>query len=175
MARNIAFEILYKEYYSRVFGLCRRLLNSNELAEDAVQEAFMRAYRSFGKYDPEQPFWQWIAAIANNHCIDVLRRHTRSKALFGDETTEYEQLAEAGASIPAELIAMEAAEALKGAITRLPHRYRVPLVLAYFNGSSYDEIAAQLDISRNHVGVLLLRARQQLRADLTATVGENAP
>ena len=48
-------------------------------------------------------------------------------------------------------------------VTELPDKYRVPLVLAYFHGSSYDTIASQLDISRNHVGVLLLRAKQRLR------------
>lgn len=58
MAADVAFEILYKEYYVRVFGLCRRLLNSTTLAEDATQETFMRAYRRFGKYDTDQPFWQ---------------------------------------------------------------------------------------------------------------------
>ena len=66
MARHTAFEILYSDYYVRVFGLCRRLLNSSELAEDAAQETFMRAYKGFNKFDSEQPFWQWIAAIANN-------------------------------------------------------------------------------------------------------------
>ena len=73
MAANVAFEILYKEYYARVFGLCRRLLGSPTLAEDATQETFMRAYKYFKRYDTSQPFWRWIATIANNHCIDLLR------------------------------------------------------------------------------------------------------
>ena len=92
MAVNVAFEILYRDYYVRVFGLCRRLLNSEPLAEDATQEAFMRAYRSFNKYDNKQPFWQWIASIANNHCIDLLRRRSRMDKLFGDEEAELELL-----------------------------------------------------------------------------------
>ena len=51
-------------------------------------------------------------------------------------------------------------------------KYRVPLVLAYFNQFRYDEIAEQLNISRTHVGVLLLRAKQRLRADLINEGGE---
>jgi RNA polymerase sigma-70 factor (ECF subfamily) len=53
----------------------------------------------------------------------------------------------------------------------LPDKYRVPVVLAYFNQLSYDEIAEQLNISRNHVGVLLLRAKQSLRTALNDADG----
>ncbi len=166
MANNAAFDILYREYYVRVFGLCRRLLNSHQAAEDATQEVFMRAYKSFAKYKSEQPFWQWIAAIANNYCIDLLRKRSRTQSLFGDEADEMDQLASDDAPIVEHLLSMENVTLVNNAIAALPEKYRVPLVLAYFNQSSYDEIAAQLDISRNHVGVLLLRAKQQLRSNL---------
>jgi RNA polymerase sigma-70 factor (ECF subfamily) len=166
VASNAAFEILYKDYYVRVFGLCRRLLNSSQLAEDAAQEAFMRAYKNMRKYDSEQPFWKWIATIANNHCVDLLRKQNRADALFGDEVTELEQLESANTPVVSDLIALEEAASLNEAVANLSAKYRVPLVLAYFNQFSYDEIADQLDISRNHVGVLLLRAKQRLRADL---------
>ena len=172
MARNAAFEILYRDYYVRVFGLCRRLLNSSQLAEDAAQEAFMRAYKNFRKYNIEQPFWQWIASIANNHCIDLLRQQTRTDALFGDEAAELEQLAAADTPVLSDLISFEEADSLNGAVANLRAKYRVPLVLAYFNQFSYDEIAEQLNISRTHVGVLLLRAKQRLRAALVSEGGE---
>jgi DNA-directed RNA polymerase specialized sigma24 family protein len=57
MADSAAFEILYQEYYPRVFALCRFLLPSNDCAEDAVQETFTRAYKAFGQYTPSRPFW----------------------------------------------------------------------------------------------------------------------
>ena len=164
MARNAAFEILYREYYARVFGLCRRLLSSPELAEDATQETFMRAYRN----DPEQAFWHWIATIANNHCIDVLRHQNRTRALFGDESVELEGLAGAETTALSDLVSAQEAEVLNAAVGNLAPKYRVPIVLAYFNQLSYDEIASQLDISRNHVGVLILRAKQRLRSELAA-------
>lgn len=164
MAKHAAFDILYQEYYVRVFGLCRRLLNSPQQAEDAAQEVFMRAYKSFAKYNAKQPFWQWIAAIANNYCIDVLRQRTRSNALFGSEAAELEQIASTDTPPLTNLMTAEANHALNNALASLPDKYRVPLVLAYYNQSSYEEIASQLNISRNHVGVLLLRAKQQLRS-----------
>jgi len=171
--RNAAFEILYKEYYVRVFGLCRRLLNSSELAEDAAQEAFMRAYKSFGKYKAEQPFWHWIASIANNYCIDLLRQQNRTVALFGDEEAELEELTDTDTPVLSELISLEEAESLNGAVANLSAKYRIPLVLTYFNQFSYEEVAQQLEISRNHVGILLLRAKEKLRLDLASASATN--
>ena len=166
MTANVAFEILYKEYYVRVFGLCRRLLNSAPLAEDASQETFMRAYRNFDRYDSSQPFWQWIASIANNHCVDVLRRRSRVTRLFGEEQQESELLESKDKPITTLIAEVEDSDALTSAIDQLPDKYRVPIVLAYFNDRTYQQIAEDLSISRNHVGVLLLRAKQQLRARL---------
>lgn len=164
--RQTAFEVLYREYYVRVFGLCRRLLNSTDQAEDAAQEVFTRAYRQFSKYDSTRPFWQWIATIANNHCIDLLRHRTRSSALFGDEQVEINQAEGDDELMLDQLISYEHTDALNRAISALADKYRVPLILACLNESSYDEIAEQLDISRNHVGVLVLRAKKQLRKAL---------
>lgn len=164
MTANVVFEILYKEYYVRVFGLCRRLLNSASLAEDATQEAFVRAYRNFKNYDNSLPFWQWIASIANNHCVDLLRRASRTQKLFGDEEVELGLADSSDEQVLSAVINSEDARILAAAISRLPDKYRVPLVLAYFNNATYDQIAADLSISRSHVGVLLLRAKQQLRS-----------
>jgi len=175
VANNIAFEILYKDYYVRVFGLCRRLLSSSELAEDATQETFMRAYKNFRKYKTEQPFWHWIAAIANNHCIDLLRQRNRSPALFGDEASEIEKIEADDTSVLSDLISSQEANSLNAAVLNLPAKYRVPVVLAYFNQTSYEDIAAQLDISRTHVGILLLRAKQKLRVELEHTGAEATP
>ena len=173
VARNATFEILYQDYYPRVFGLCRRLLNSQELAEDATQETFMRAYRSFAKYKTDQPFWHWVATIANNYCIDLLRQQSRTPTLFGDETAEQaaieaHEISSQESHLLNDLIAMEQADTLNQAINQLDTKYRVPLTLAYFSQFSYDEIATALSVSRNHVGVLLLRGRQMLRTQLQA-------
>ncbi len=134
----------------------------------------MRAYKRFGKFDAEQSFWNWIAAIANHHCIDLLRQRNRSQELFGDESTEIaevEAVAAAGTPVVQTLIAAQDAQALNAAIAQLPDKYRVPLVLAYVEQCSYEAVATQLSISQSHVGVLLLRAKQRLRDLLEGAVG----
>jgi RNA polymerase sigma-70 factor (ECF subfamily) len=163
---EVAFAELYTAHYRQVRGLCRQLLGSTERAEDAAQESFVRAYRAWASRDPAQPFIAWIMRIARNHCLDVLRRRSREKKLFGDEEVETVAAEAPGADgLGAALTAERAAE-VNAAVAKLPERYRVPLALAYFGDQDYDEIAAALGITRNHVGVLLCRAKQLLRQSL---------
>ncbi len=74
-----------------------------------------------------------------------------------------------------DLISLEEADALNAAVANLNVKFRIPVVLAYFNQFSYEEIAEQLQISRNHVGVLPLRAKQQLRTALATDSGAPNP
>jgi RNA polymerase sigma-70 factor (ECF subfamily) len=142
------------------------LLGSPDRAEDAAQEAFIRAYRAFATYDPSQPFGAWIMKIARNHCLDLLRRRSTERALFGNETDEA-ALAEAPeADGLGAALTVERASAVNAAVAKLPERYRVPLALAYYADADYNEIASQLGITRTHVGVLLCRAKQMLRQSL---------
>ena len=65
-----------------------------------------------------------------------------------------------------ELMAAERGHDVRHALSQLPEKYRVPLVLAYYNEMSYDEIAATLGLGRNHVATLIFRGKQQLREKL---------
>jgi RNA polymerase sigma-70 factor (ECF subfamily) len=166
MMKEAAFADAYKAHYRQVRGLCRQLLGSTDRAEDAAQEAFIRAYRALASYDSAQPFGAWIMKIARNHCLDLLRRRSTEKALFGSEA---EEAALAEAPEPdglATVLTVERASAVNAAVAKLPERYRVPLALAYFADADYNEIASQLGITRTHVGVLLCRAKQLLRKSL---------
>ena len=167
MPENVNFDLLYRSHYRRVVGLCRQLLGrSGGQAEDAAQEVFMRAYRALDRYDPTQPFSGWILRIASNHCIDLMRRRGKETRLFGDEDVETLEVESQDASALGALLSAEQADEVKAAIASLPEKYRIPLVLAYYEESSYDEIASALGITRNHVGVLILRAKQALRQRL---------
>lgn len=167
MTTEAAFAALYQAHYRRVRAVCRQLLGTAERAEDAAQEAFMRAYRGLDAYDTAQPFGPWIMRIARNHCLDLLRRRRTERGIFGNEAEE------AAASLHEDtdgltgVLTAERANAVQAAVAKLPERYRLPLTLAYFADASYDEIAAVLGITRTHVGVLLCRAKQSLRKSLT--------
>ena len=163
---KIDFEAMYRDHYRRVFGLCLRLLGRAAQAEDATQEVFVRAYRALDRYDTHQPFAGWILSIASNHCIDLVRRRTRGAKLFDNLDTDVAELEAPAPTALDTLVDAERANEIRAAIAALPDKYRLPIVLAYYNESNYDEIAHAIGVTRNHVGVLLLRAKQLLRRAL---------
>jgi RNA polymerase sigma-70 factor (ECF subfamily) len=160
------FAEIYRNYYRRVFSQCRYLLNSFDAAEDATHEVFLRAQRKLATYDPSLPFSSWLCGIATNHCIDLLRRRSTERRIFeldGSDGTE----AESSILTPlGEMMAAERGHDVRNALSQLSEKYRVPLVLAYYNELSYDEIAATLGLGRSHVATLIFRGKQQLRQKL---------
>ena len=99
--------------------------------------------------------------------LDLLRRRSREAALFGDEDVETAAAEAPEADGLGAALSVERASGVNAAVAKLPERYRVPLALAYYGDQDYDEIAAALGITRNHVGVLLCRAKQLLRQLMT--------
>ena len=160
------FADIYKAHYRRVFNLCRYLLNSFDAAEDATHEVFLRAQRKLESYDPSLPFSSWLLGIASNHCIDLLRRRGTERRLFEVEGSDAPEARSAGPSPLGQLLAAERGDDIRSALSELPQKYRVPLVLAYFNELSYDEIARTLGLARNNVATLIFRGKQQLRQKL---------
>jgi RNA polymerase sigma-70 factor, ECF subfamily len=160
------FTEIYKTHYRRIFSLCRYLLNSFDAAEDATHEVFLRAQRKLATYDPFLPFSSWLSGIASNHCIDLLRRRSTERRIFDVEVRDNMEPRSGGRTPLGELIASERGHDVRNALSQLPEKYRVPLVLAYYNEMSYDEIAAVLGLGRNHVATLIFRGKQQLREKL---------
>jgi len=160
------FGEIYKAHHRRVFSLCRYLLNSADAAEDAVAEVFLRAQLKFSTYDPAMPFSSWLLGIASNHCIDLLRRRGVETRLFETETAEALEPSSRGPGPLTELLAAEQGDRIRAALSELQERFRLPLVLAYYNELSYDDIARMLGLKRNHVATLIFRAKQQVREKL---------
>ena len=162
-----AFARLYEQYHRRVFGLCRKILGTEDAAEDATSEVFERLHRVLDHYDIERPFSRWLLTLASNHCLNRLRRRHLERRLFAEEPSDAP--AEVSSSSP--LVACESQQerrALLQALETLPESYRLPLVLKYYGDLSYDEIAEQIGKDRNHVAVLLHRGKQALRRNLDA-------
>ena len=164
---SVAFGRVYGEFSGRVFGLCRKMLGSEDAAEDATSEVFERAYLALDQYDLDRPFDRWILTIASRHCLNRLRRGRLETRLFQDEPVDVS----APSASFSPLVAIENREerqALLRAIDALPEHYRLPLVLKYYGDLSYDEIAEQIGTTKNNVAVLLHRAKRALRGSLGA-------
>ncbi len=156
---------LYRQYAAAIFRFCRRALPSREDAEDATMEIFVKVREKLDQYDPSRPFAAWLYKVAANHCWDILRRRRVRQDL---ETGGVEDL-------PLEhpdpgqlerLVEERTSRDVRAALAALPARARMALVLRYYAEMSYDEIAQALGVRRAFVGVVLLRARHQLREAL---------
>ena len=153
---------LYREYAPAIFRFCRRALPAREDAEDATNEVFMKVRQKLGTYDSSRPFTAWLYKVASNHCWDMLRRRRIRQDL---ETGDVETLPLEHPD-PGQLEILQAehtSKEVRAGLDKLPDRARMALVLRYFSDMSYDEIAETLGVRRAFVGVLLLRARHQLR------------
>ena len=161
---------LYRQYAAAIFRFCRRALPTKEDAEDATTEVFMKVRQKLGTYDSSRPFTAWLYRVASNHCWDMLRRRRiRQDLETGDletlplEHPEPDQLER--------LQAEHTSKQVRSGLARLPDRARMALVLRYYADMSYDEIADTIGVRRPFVGVLLLRARHQLREVLGGPAG----
>lgn len=161
-----AFGEAFGAHERDVRRLCRRLLGDDAAAADALGETFLRAQTGFAGYDAERSLRSWLLGIAANHCVDVLRRRSTEKRLFGDAASDPEDLADRGPSPLQRMVQAEQRAELLAAVDGLPAKYRLPLVLRHFADLDYDAIGALLEVSRNQVGTLLFRAKRKLRAAL---------
>jgi len=153
---------LYRQYAPAIFRFCRRAMPTREDAEDATMDIFIKVRQKLGQYDSSRPFSAWLYTVAANHCWDLLRRRKLRQDL---ETGEVENLPlehpDPGAL--EQLIEQHTNQEVRRALDKLPARSRMALVLRYYADMSYDDIAGTLGVRRNFVGVVLLRARHQLR------------
>jgi RNA polymerase sigma-70 factor (ECF subfamily) len=159
---------IYQRYAAAIFRFCRRVMPTRQDAEDATMDIFLKLRSKLDQYNPERPFQAWLYKVASNHCWDILRRrHVRQDLETGDVESLPLEHPDPG-QLDA-LISAQSGERVRQALERLPVRARMVLVLRYYADMNYDEIAEALGLRRTFVGVVLLRARHQLR-DLLAPV-----
>ena len=156
---------LYREFAPAIFRFCRRAMPTREDAEDATMEIFMKLRDKLAQYDPGRSFTAWLYKVAANHCWDMLRR----RKVRQDKETE--DVSEVPIESPdpnqlEKLIEERSGEQVRHALDKLGPRARMALVMRYYSDMSYDEIADALGVRRAFVGVVLLRARHELRQAL---------
>jgi RNA polymerase sigma-70 factor, ECF subfamily len=159
---------LYREFAPAIFRFCRRAVPTREDAEDATMEIFMKLRDKLTQYDESRSFSAWLYKVAANHCWDLLRRR---KIRQDKETDDLENvpLAHPDPSQLDRMIEQKTSEEVRHALAKLGSRARMALVMRYYSDMSYDEIADALGVRRAFVGVVLLRARHELRQALGET------
>lgn len=162
-----AFAELVYTYQDSVFNLCYRILSDRVEAEDAAQEAFLRAYLNLARYDSARSFKTWLLTIASNHCIDRLRRRRMSYVSLDDDPLPNLTLSSNEPEPERASITREHSEAIQKLLDKLPPDYRAAITLRYWYDYSYNEIAEMLQSTESAIKSRLFRARQMI-ADMIA-------
>jgi RNA polymerase sigma-70 factor (ECF subfamily) len=148
-------ERLVDQYGDGLLRTCLLYLRDYGLAEDAVQETFLRAYRSWNQFEGRSSEKTWLTAIAINVCRTMLRSPWRRR-VNGEEALEL--LRSEDPSMPDPTVAR--------AVMRLPKDQRVCIILFYVQEMKIREIAQALEVPQATVSSRLNRARKKLRAEL---------
>jgi RNA polymerase sigma-70 factor (ECF subfamily) len=159
-----AFECLVERYKVAVFSLCHQILRSREDAEEASQDAFVKAFRARSVYDPSRKVAPWLLKIATNAARDLLRRQRVRPLQQAEEDWIVEQVPdeEQDEQLGRELDAEELHAVLEG----LSPDLRLPLTLKYLHGYANPEVAEVLGLSLSSLKVRLARARGLLHSRL---------
>ena len=168
-----AFAELVYTYQDAVYNLCYRMLSDHVEAEDAAQEAFLRAYLNLRRYDPGRSFKTWVLSIASNHCIDRLRRR-RMQYVSIDDPLPSLTLSTNEPEPEDVTIFHEQSQRIQGLLSELAPDYRAAVILRYWYDYSYLEIADILDTTESAIKSRLFRARQMIAEKLGEEAAEAA-
>jgi RNA polymerase sigma-70 factor (ECF subfamily) len=166
-----AFEELVVRYQDRLVCVLEHLVGSRALAEDLAQEVFLRVYRYRDRYTPDAKFCTYLFTIANHLAANALRDQSRRREVqvvadpSASGATSLDELAIAGSGqLPTRVVdKAELCAMVRQALGALSERQRMAVLLNKFEGMSYAEIAAAMDLTPEAVKSLLARAREHLR------------
>jgi RNA polymerase sigma-70 factor (ECF subfamily) len=152
-----AFEALVRRHQDTALNVAWRYLGNRSRAEDIAQEAFLKILDAAERYEPTAKFTTYLYGVVWRLCIDSYRKKTH--AAWDPEIPH-----EADADPPdARLRRRETADRVRLALSELPPRQRMALVLQHYEEMNYGEIAGAMDCTKGAVTALLARARDALR------------
>lgn len=166
-----AFGLLVERYERPLTAYAARLVGRQD-AEDAVQQAFLQAYRNLAAFDPHLTFSAWMYRIVHNTAINLARRRhatVPTELELDDETVE---LLTGDTDIQGDAVQNEVSTSVGKALAQLDQRSRDVLLLSVVEGRSYSEIADILMVAVNSVGPTVSRAKSKLRKLLGAPPAE---
>jgi RNA polymerase sigma-70 factor (ECF subfamily) len=166
-----AFEELVRRYESRVYNITYRLLGNEDDAAEALQDTFIRAYRSISRFKFKSSFYTWLYRIATNVSLTKLRRRKTQDTISLDEpirnTDDLQFDIPDSHSTPEQVFEQKRLrEKLQKAIDRLPAEYRTVVVMRDLQGLSNEEVSKTLGLSVPAVKSRLHRGRMALREQL---------
>ncbi len=156
--RTEGYELLFSSYQRYIYSVCYGYAGDKEDALDLTQEVYLKIYRAMQSFDEGKPLQPWIKRITVNTCIN----HAQRKRPLTEELTESSQIDRS--DTPEETaIRQSDTTTLQQALSGLPDRERMAIILRHMNGMSYAEIAGVMNCPLGTVRTYIHRARNMLR------------
>jgi len=159
-----AFQLLFETYKDKVFSIAVYSSGDRSLADDITQQIFLKLFTAIRQFRGDSEFTTWLYRLVVNACLDERRR--RRRLLPWGETVE---MRKTGERKPQEkqYARREVSEAVQAAIAELKPKFRLPILLKYIEGLSYEEIASVMGCSKGTVASRLNRGHSQLAKRLS--------
>ena len=161
---EIALEQVYRRHGAAVLGFARRVVRNPALAEDVAQEVFLRLWNRPDRFDPERgSLRSFLLADTHGRSVDLIRAE---EARRRREKTDASRSSEAVPGVEEEVTRIVESENVRQALEALDESERKPIVLAYFGGRTYREVAIELNTPEGTVKSRIRSGMEKLRARL---------
>ena len=167
------YEIIMRRYNERLYRVARAILRDDSEAEDVMQDAYVRAYRSLGQFEGRSAFTTWLTRIAVNEALQRRKQRMKMEPIDFQNGAEDHimELAALGDSPEQDYGRQEITGILEQALAALPEQYRVVYMLREVEEMSTEETAQSLELSEENVRIRLHRARGLLKKYLVEKAG----
>lgn len=167
----LAFELVMRRHNRRLFRLARATLRNDAEAEDALQEAYLTAYRCIGQFRGEAALGTWLSRLVLNECLGRMRRQTRRDNIFPirqlDNETELDDMPRPEIDSPENAaVRAETRALLERKLDALPETFRLVFVLRCVEEMTVEETAHYLGIPEATVRSRLFRAKKLLKESM---------
>ena len=164
-----AFELLFSEYADKLYNTALSILKEPYSAQDAVQDALLKTYRSIHTFHQDSGFYTWLYRILYNCCLDIIRKNKKNPLSLVTTVNQEHldlQIKDPTGSALDQVLQTELSGTVRDAISTLKENYRMVLVLRDIEGMSYEEVCSVLGISLGTLKSRLSRARNALKKEL---------
>lgn len=170
--------VIFSRYKSRILNFSLRILGNRADAEDVTGEVFLTLFSGKYTFDPKAKFSTWLFTVARNSCLSRIRKQKRMVSMWfssKDASREFTWEIKDDADKPNDLLAKkESVIQVRQAIAKLVVEQREAIVLREYDRFSYAQISQILDCSLEKVKILIFRARESIRDDLSSLIREES-